>query len=547
MVKANDGNSDQPTVDPGEDVGRAEGTFTRRGVLQRGAIAGLSIAVLPGLGRMSSASGIALDPIVRGGTLVIGLNDGGPSDDLDPAKQAATVAGITRAQQAYEKLFQWDANMAHAVPWLATSATPNRSATVWQLKLRQGVTFHNGKPFTAEDVLATWRHYLNPKVGAAAAGLLAPIDLRATKQISPHELEVHLKYPIGDFAGLLANQFTQIFPAGYSDWTHENGTGPFTLVNYQPGVRAQYARNADWWNAGHGRMPYIDELELVTLSDPTARLNSLLSGQTQGVSFLSAVQARELESNSASELLVAWPGQYIPVTMRLDREPFTDRRVRLAFKLAIDRHQVLKSALGGRGKIGNDIPGLGFPSYNSSLPQHEYEPDRAKSLLKQAGHDGITITLPTSSNAPGMLETATVYKESAKRAGININLRILPADQYFSNKLYLHNNFYMDSWGGPFALNASILLVGGSVGNGETAWHRPQWDAAFRKAQGTVDPDKRNAAYKALQEPLWSEGGYIIPAFAPTIDAISSKVRGLAPSKVFLLGDMEFFRAWITK
>ena len=236
----------------------------------------------------------------------------------------------------------------------------------------------------------------------------------------------------------------------------------------------------------------------------------------------------------------------VPMTMRLDTPPFDDDRVRQAFRLAADRPQLVETAYLGYGDIGNDLLGKGWPSYNSELPQREYDPERAKSLLREAGYDELNVTLGTSKNSPVMEESATVYKQQAAAAGINVDLKVIPPDQYFGPRTYLSTNypFYQSAWLNPFEDWAPVSLLESSPWN-ETAWSDPSWEQDFVKAQAIVDPAERNAAYWELQVPLYERGGYIVWGFSDLVDGVSPQLQGVVPSPLYYLGNYAFKDWWL--
>jgi peptide/nickel transport system substrate-binding protein len=478
----------------------------------------------------------------RGGRLRVGLNDGGATDVLQPWN-IPSYNSDARAEQVYERLYKYDANGAPQ-PRLAVSAEGNSDATVWQVKLQSGVTFHDGKPLTADDVLYSFRYVADPKNKAESLARLEPIDLTASKKVSDTELEFHLKRPIGDFPGLLSEKALWIVPDGATDFTTKpNGTGPFTFVEWQPGVRALYKRYDNYWQTGK---PYVDEVEILNITDPTARLNALIGGQVDEITFVDFVQAKAQESNTAIQIINAAQPNTVPIYVQIDSPPFTDNRIREALKLAVDRQAMVDKVELGFGQIGNDLFGKGYPSYNDALPQRQYDPEKAASLLKAAGHYPLDLPLPTSQAQPGMLESATAYKEQAKAAGINVTLQKLDAGSYFANDKYLKVPVYQTNWGQSFESQAQDGLLKDSPYN-ETHWYSQSWADAFRAAQSIPDADKRNAAYKDLQVPLYNENGYVVFAFYNALDAASSKVKGIVPnisSGYSNLGAFDFKDHW---
>ena len=292
--------------------------------------------------------------------------------------------------------------------------------------------------------------------------------------------------------------------------------------------------------------PWVDSLEILSIPDDTARVNALIGKQVDEIAFMPFVQAKAHKGDSSIQILRAAQPQTNPFYVQMDRKPFTDNNVRLALKYAVDREAMVSKVELGFGSVGNDLFGKGFPSYNNHLPQREYDPERAKSLLKKAGYDTFPFNLPSSNALPGMLESATAFKEQAKAAGIQVTLEKLDAGSYFSNNKYLKVSSYQTNWGQSFESQVQDGMLKTSPYN-ETHWYDAKWAAAFRKAQQIPNAAKRNAAYKALQEPIWKTSGYVVFAFFNTVDAASAKVHGIVPSVASgysNLGSFDFKDHW---
>jgi peptide/nickel transport system substrate-binding protein len=521
--------------------------MTRRELLERSAALGVALA-LPGfLGTAGADAATFAGTPRRGGDLRIGMNDGGAGDSLAPWN-IPIYSAAARAEQVYERLFKYDAH-AVARPRLAESVESNAKGTMWKLKIRSGVEFHSGKPLTADDVLYSLRYIANPKNKAESLTRLEPIDLSASRKLSSLEILFVLKRPIGDFRGLLAEKAVWIVPNGKTDFAQTpDGTGPFKFVSWQPGINAKFARNDKYWGIALGGGPWVDTLEILDIPDDTARVNALLGNQVDEIAFMPFVQAKAQQSNSAIKIVQAAQPQTNPIYVQMDRKPFTDNRVRLALKYAVDRNAMVKQVELGFGTVGNDLFGKGYPSYNNELPQRTYDPEKAKALLKQAGYDRFPFTLPTSNALPGMLESATAFKQQAKAANIDVTLQKLDAGSYFSNNKYLKVSSYQTNWGQSFESQAQDGMLRTSPYN-ETHWYSTSWANAFRKAQQITDTAKRNAAYKALQVPIWKTGGYVVFAFYNSVDAASSKVHGIVPnisSGFSNLGAFDFKDHWFS-
>lgn len=220
-----------------------------------------------------------------------------------------------------------------------------------------------------------------------------------------------------------------------------------------------------------------------------------------------------------------WPSQF----MEVDRAPFTDNRVRLAFKYMVDRKAIIDRVLLGYGLLGNDIPCPFDPDYAREIPQRPYDPEKATFLLKQAGRQGLTVTLYTSDVYAGILDSSVVMAEQAKKVGVTINLNKVPADQYWSST-YLKVPFEITYWGQKPLSSQFAQGFESTATFNEAHWNRSDFDKLVRQARRTLDPMKRHELWVEAQRLVWQDSGYIIWGFYPLIDGYAAKVHGLVPS-----------------
>jgi peptide/nickel transport system substrate-binding protein len=516
--------------------------ITRRTLLRRTAVAG-GVVLMPNT--LAACMG-GDDPQTtaggkprRGGRLRVGHVGSGSAETLDPLQQFSFIDSA-RALNMFDGLTAPtpDGSIEYR---LAESMEANRDATVWQLKLRKGVTFHDGSDLTADDVLFTFQRIVDEKLTAAA--LIDPIDLERTRKVGPHEIELVLRRGVAELPSVLSTHLLMITKNGSKEFSNPVGTGPFMFKSFKAGERSLLVKNPNYWEAGR---PYVDEVESISIPDDAARLNALKSGEVELLEFLSFTQARALQEDPTVKLVVAKGNNTTPMYMRIDKAPFDDVRVRTALKLAIDRDKVVDTALLGFGEVSNDVFGQGAPGYSDSLEQRVYDPEQARSLLKQAGHDGLSVSLITSTAGPGMLEAATAFAEQAKAAGIDIKLNKVPASDLFNTDLYyLKTSFSQTQWSHkPWQDHVLQGLVNNAPFN-ETHWTRPDFDKAYYRAAAILDEDERYAAYAELQQLLWEEGGYLIWGVQDLIDAASPSVQGIEPSPNYNLGRYSFKDYWL--
>ena len=172
-------------------------------------------------------------------------------------------------------------------------------------------------------------------------------------------------------------------------------------------------RNPDYWQTGK---PYVDRIVINNVADETSQINGLISGQFNLIDYLSGSSIASIESGGA-RVTISQGGSWNPFTMRTDKPPFHDVRVRQAFRLLVDRPAMRDTVFNGHGMIGNDLYAIFDPVYDHSIPQRDQDLEQAKSLLKQAGYEKLTVTLVTSPIAQGVVDSAQVFAQQAS-AGV---------------------------------------------------------------------------------------------------------------------------------
>jgi peptide/nickel transport system substrate-binding protein len=213
--------------------------------------------------------------------------------------------------------------------------------------------------------------------------------------------------------------------------------------------------------------------------------------------------------------------------MNCQADPFSDPKVRQAFRLIPDRKQMLEQVFGGYGSIGNDVFSPYDPGFPSDLEQREQDLDQAKSLLASAGQSDLTIKLTTAPAAAGEVSLAQVFATQAKGAGINVQVDQHPVGAFYSD-YYLKVPFGTD-YGTTqlFLNNASQLMIGDKSFYNANHFDDPEYSALYDQAAATTDDAARNELIGQMARIDHERGGYIVPVFSPAIEAYSSKVGGL--------------------
>lgn len=515
------------TPRPGAEFGRRQ---FLRGIAAAGALAGGG-GLLAACGGSSSGATQHLDQasrtLKRGGNLKLGLTGGSSSDTLDPHK-SLTYIDTSRLQSLYQPLVQLDAQ-AQVEYVLAQSITPHGgSLSEWVINLRPGVTWHDGKDFTASDVLFTFqRVYSNGFTGKFGLG---PIDLANTKALDPHTVLVRLTKPFSSFAEQLAAFWYNLYiaPAGFNP-AKPVGTGAFVYQSFTPGQRSVFTRNPHYWKSG---LPYVDTLTIIDFSDNTTLQDALSTGVIQGAGALDGPQIASLATAGGIKTVVSHSGEIIPFTMRVDQPPFNDVNVRQAMRLLVDRPQMIDSALDGYGVVANDLFSPYDPDFDHSLVRPaQGDIQQAKFLLKKAGQEGLTVSLTTSAVATGTVAMATVLAAQAKAAGVTVRLSNVPAGTFFGPN-YLKWPFAQDYYNYyPYLAQVAESMLKASPFN-ETHTGNARYTNLYNQANATASPSLRKEIIVEMQNYDFNEGGYIVPAFIDVLDAYSEKITGYTAGKV---------------
>ncbi len=516
--------------------GPADG-LTRATLLRRGAAAAGLLGLAPTL--LSQTPAFAATAPKKGGVLRAGFVGGGTAETLNPFL-GVTPIDEGRIQNLYDPLVLANADLSRS-PGLALEWNPNKTSTVYEVKLRQGVVFHNGKSFGADDVIYSIQQMA--KKGSAGLPFVSNIKIGELKAINKHLLRITLKTPDADLAGNFVYYNTWIVPAGQTDYKKPVGTGPFKFESFTPGQQSVFLANKDYWVTGK---PYVDSLKIVAISDNNARLNALLSGQVDAMAQLPTELAKAHATTGDITVLVAPSPQAMMFYMDTTKKPYTDPRVTLAMKMLVDRKALVAGAIGGYGTVGNDIVGKGLPFYDSSLPQREQDIDMAKSLLKAAGQSNLTVELSTSDIFPGFVEAATLLKQQAKAAGVTINIKNVSSNAYYNPSLsYLKMPFAETQWPVNSLKFFYLQALAADAPYNETHWKSASWSALLAKAIAAPNKAAAQSYWNQVQKVQYEKGGYINWTNADWVDGLSKKVQGLKPSAAGALGNYRFLDAWL--
>jgi peptide/nickel transport system substrate-binding protein len=513
-------------------LSRRELLLSAGGLVLAGTLAGCgSSSSNPSTGGGTGSSGTPKP----GGTFRLGVTGGGSKDIID-GQSIITKPDQARLVAGFETLLVYDSQ--YRLPsaggnqtGLAKDVTQDKPDQ-WTITLQDGVEFHNGKTLSADDVIYSLKRILDPKEGLFGSAGLASIDPKNIEKMDNLTVRLHLKGPDSTIGDQLGQYYNGIVPVGYSRTGPLKyvGTGPFTVVSFNAGQQSIHKKNPNYWRTGQ---PYFDQVQITDFGDPTAQTNALLAGQIDAMTDIPFAQIEVAKQQGGLSILEGQGGGWLPLCMAVDMAPFDDVRVRQAMRLIVDRNAMLEQVLSGHGRVANDLYSPFDPAYDTTLAQREPDPEQAKSLLKAAGHEGLTVDLHTTDGAAGMVDSANVFATQAKTAGVTVNVHNDP--NYYGSQ-YLKLAFSVDFWG---TRNYLPQVANGSIPTApynECHWppksgNGSDYVSLYQQALAEVDPTKRADIIHTMQSEEYNYGGYIIPFFNNLVDAYSSKVQGFEQNR----------------
>ena len=490
------------------------GKLSRRSFLNKAALLGVSSTVAAAVLGSASAQG---EP-KYGGHFVLGANGGTSTDSLDPVTYASFVPaanGLMFANRLIENTpdggIQGD---------LAESWEGSEGAARWVFKLREGVEFHNGKEMTSADVLYSLNRHRGEDSTSGAQGQMTSItEINATGK---YEIEIKLEAGNADLPYLMSDYHLIVQPEGSTD--DGIGTGAFIMEENDPGVRHVYRRNPNYYLDSR---PYVDSFEMLVINDATARTASLQTGKVHAINRVDPKTVDFLSrSSNISIENTAGRGHYVFI-MHVNTNPFDNRDVQLALKYSINREQMVEQILRGYGTVGNDHPiNAAYPLFEGAVEQYEYDPDKARFHYEKSGHSGPIILRTSDAAFSGAVDAAVLFQQSAKEAGIDIEIVRSPADGYWS-EVWNVKPFSASYWGGrPTQDQMFSVAYQSDAAWNDTRFFNDTFDSLLLEARSELDNSKRAGIYTQMQQILHDEGGVIVPMFNDFLDAISTRVKG---------------------
>ena len=488
--------------------------WKRRSVLKAGAATVAATAVAP---TMATAMGKS------GGKLRIGLAGANTSDSWDGRTHSDSFMIVCAHGAVFDCLTEIGAD-GQLKGELAESWEASADAKTWTFNLRKGVKFHNGKDFGADDVIASLKMHTEEGAKSAAKPIVSAISDMV--KMNDHQVKMVLEAGNADFPFLLSDYHILMYPAGQIEEAIAKGigTGLYEVVSFDPGVRFVGKRFADHYKGDSAG--FFDEVEATAINDAAARQNALMTDQVDVINRVDFKTEALMKANPNVEIFEVTGNQHYTFPMLTSLSPFENLNVRKALKHAVNRQEMVDKILQGHGAIGNDHPiGPANQYYAADLPQNDYDLDKAKFFLKEAGLSSLSVDLSAANAAfAGAVDAAQLFQASAKDAGININVVQEPDDGYWSN-VWLKKPWCACYWSGRATEDwmFSTAYETGVPWN-DSGWENARFQELLLSARAELDGNKRREMYTEMQALMSSEGGTVVPMYANYVDAKSTKL-----------------------
>jgi len=511
----------------------------------------VSVVAAPALGRTALGNQPDAGSCgVRGGQIKFAIHR--DPIGLDPHVNYGATSSSLQGN-VYDSLVQYD-TQGRLAPALAESwAQP--SPTTYVFRLRQNVKFHDGAPFSAEDVVYSFQRVLDPQTKATRQRILETI-LESVRAIDPRTVEVRLKMPTATFLEMLAGREMYIVSKRWAQRGGDfksamNGTGPFRLTSYEPSVRYVLERFADAWNP-----PCLDRIELVPIQDDRARVNALKSGQVDFIEYL-PWQDTEFFFRERGYRVYRGFDVFNMVRLNTNRPPINNPKVRQALNFVINRQTIAIIAFGGQGQ-----PMDGFLlrkdswAYNPETSKvWKHDPERAATLLREAGiqrPQDLRLTFE-STGLSVHFDTAQVILAALRSFGITVDFRLIEVPVLLQKRTSGDYMLMQDGlslpWSDPDVYFEYFHSSGGTAHAVGAKFKNERLDQLLEEGRRTVDRARRKTIYAEVERILAQEAPWIFALWRPQAEAGRSSVKGYTrlPGGLGTFTTAFFERLWVER
>jgi peptide/nickel transport system substrate-binding protein len=518
------------------------GRVGRRELLRHGAVLGMATPLLAGLaGGLGAAAFPTAARAATAGTIRVAQTV--PAGAIDPVT-IADSGGLIQLCQTGEYLALSGGDL-RLRPVLAESWKPNADGSVWTFALRKSVKFHDGRTMAAADVVATMDRLADPKNASNALSAFAGVLSKGgTRKVDDSTVEFHLDAPNGNFPYYVSsdNYNAVILPADYAGDYEKSfiGTGPFKLEKFTPKVGSSFVRNEGYW--GEKALPARSEFKFY--ADIQPQILALQGREVDVIVQVPVLQGAALLNDPKVDLIGLRSSAHTQVHMRTDMAPFTDKRVRRAVALCLDRKKIAAGLFRGRADIGNDSPFAPvFPSTDPAVPQRQKDIAQGKELMAAAGlAQGFKVKLTTEKFIE-IPDYVVVIQNAVKPVGIDIELNVESQDAYYGKAVFGQSD-WLDSIMGatdyghrgvPNVLMTAPLKSDGTWNSAH--FKNSTYDGLVTQYIAALDLGTQRAAAGKIQALLLDETPVIFSYFYNFLTATTKNLGGVestAMSHIFL-------------
>lgn len=508
------------------------GGLTRRDFMQGMLATGLTVTSA-GILLTGAQSAVAETP-KKGGRLKFAWNLHGPTDTLDPALFTSNLDYV-RGRSYYNNLVQFNDDLS-LKPDLAEEWGVTDDGLEWTFKLREGVQWHDGSEFTADDVVYT----LNRHMGEDSISKVTALVNYVTewKKIDKYTIKAILASANSDLPAILGTFHFKIIKNGAEGEYFQQpiGTGPFKSVEFTPGVRTLGVRNDNYFKGDVN----LDEIESFAITDAVSRVNALVSGDVHMAGGIDPKAIKQIEAEDGIEMWSIPSGAWTGICCMKDRSPGNNDDFVWALKYLQKRKRIVRSIMKGHALVANDHP-IG-PPYGSDhcheLPQREFDSDKAKFHLKKSGITEATVEV--SEVAPGVTDTCLMVQREAAKIGLQFNVKRVPTDGYWGTT-WQNRPIMVTAWNMRPTANVmmGISLAGDAPWN-DTFWKNDRFDQLLAEVRGVTDAGLRHEMNCEMQTLVMDTGGIVVPNHRNYIDAKATVVKGTTNVPLAAVGGAEW-------
>jgi peptide/nickel transport system substrate-binding protein len=489
--------------------------------------------------------------ITRGGTLKVGTQ----IQKVTHPAQFSWIMPTNIIRQVAEYLTYTDGNnITH--PYLLENWQVSDDLKTWTLNLRQGIMHNNGDEFNADDVIFSIGQWLDDDVGSSIKGLMSYLSPDGIERVDDYTVRLNLDRAeiavpehLFHYPAMILNHRT--FEGDFIKAPH--GTGPYTLEEYREGEYARVKARDDYWQTGADGepLPYLDGMEFIEMGEElSAWIAAIQAGEVDYLDLgdsnpVEAFQA--LKDNPDINVQGIGTAQTRVLRMRVDQEPWTDEKVRMALKLCQNHEKILNLAYFGEGLLGQDFHVSQVHPEYCEKPDPAYDPEQAKQLLEEAGYpDGLDVELAVGSGWPDIVSYAEILKEDAAAGGFNITLNTMPNSQYWEQ--WTEVALGITPWThrplGTMVLNLAYIAdeEGNPAAWNETRWIDEEFTELLFEANGTLDVEARRELFCELEQIQYDRGPVGIPFWRNVWFVSRNNVKDVPPHPTYY---MLFNEVWM--